>query len=104
MYFVYILYSSKTDKYYIGSTDDLESRLKHHNYGATPSTKSGAPNWNIVHKEILPDKSAALKRELEIKRKKSRKYILWLIQNSSVDQSVPTAVGKVIGSNPLSST
>jgi putative endonuclease len=69
MYFVYILYSSKTDKYYIGSTDDLESRLKHHNYGATPSTKSGAPNWNIVHKEILPDKSAALKRELEIKRK-----------------------------------
>ncbi|RZS94719.1 GIY-YIG nuclease family protein [Cecembia calidifontis] len=69
MYFVYILYSSKTDKFYIGSTDDLESRLKHHNYGATPSTKSGAPNWRIVHKEILPDKSSALKRELEINSK-----------------------------------
>ncbi|WPR75430.1 GIY-YIG nuclease family protein [Algoriphagus sp. NG3] len=43
MYYVYILYSSKTDKYYTGSTDNLASRLKHHNSGATPSTKSGAP-------------------------------------------------------------
>jgi putative endonuclease len=85
MYFVYILYSSKTDKFYIGSTDNLESRLKHHNCGATPSTKSGAPDWHIVHKEILTDKSSAIKREIEIKRKKSKKYILWLIQNSAVD-------------------
>lgn len=40
MYFVYILFSSKTEKYYIGSTDNLESRLKHHNAGATPFTKA----------------------------------------------------------------
>ncbi|MFC0262719.1 GIY-YIG nuclease family protein [Fontibacter flavus] len=81
MYVVYILYSSKTDKYYVGSTDNLHDRIKHHNYGATPSTKSGAPNWILVYYETLTDKSSALKRELEIKRKKSRKYIEWLIQN-----------------------
>jgi len=40
---VYILFSSKTGKYYIGSTDNLEGRLKHHNAGSTSSTKSGAP-------------------------------------------------------------
>ncbi|WP_445083344.1 GIY-YIG nuclease family protein [Algoriphagus sp. oki45] len=47
MYFVFILYSSKTERYFIGSTDNLGSRLKHHNSGATPSTKSGAPLWEI---------------------------------------------------------
>jgi putative endonuclease len=71
MDFIYILHSSKTEKYYVGSTDDLERRLKHHNSGATPSTRSEAPNWKIMYSEILPDRTAALKRELEIKRKKS---------------------------------
>jgi putative endonuclease len=70
----------------VGSTDNLELRLKHHNYGATPSTKAGAPNWVIVHSEILPDRTAALKRELEIKRKKSRKYIEWIIQSNVISR------------------
>jgi len=79
VYFVYILYSVKTNKYYIGSTENVESRLKHHNSASTPSTKSGAPLWEIKLIEVLTDRSAALKRELEIKKKKSRKYIEWLI-------------------------
>ncbi|UJP67028.1 GIY-YIG nuclease family protein [Mongoliitalea daihaiensis] len=83
MYFVYIIYSSKTDKFYIGSTDNLESRLKHHNSRLTPSTKSGAPFWEVVYTETVVDRTTALKREIEIKRKKSRKYILSLIENSS---------------------
>lgn len=78
MYFVYILFSSKTDKYYIGSTDNLESRLKHHNAGATPFTKAGAPLWEIKYIEHYPDRSAALKRELE-KKEKNKRYIEWLI-------------------------
>nr|WP_287938192.1 GIY-YIG nuclease family protein [Algoriphagus sp.] len=79
MYYVYILFSSKTNKFYIGSTDNLNSRLNHHNSGATPSTKSGAPFWEIKYHEIHPDRSEALKRELEIKKKKSKRYIEWLI-------------------------
>ena len=47
MFYIYILFSDKTNRYYIGSTDDLDRRLKHHNAGSTPSTKSGAPNWEI---------------------------------------------------------
>jgi putative endonuclease len=39
MYYIYILFSLKTNKYYVGSTDDLQRRLKHHNGGSTPSTK-----------------------------------------------------------------
>ena len=85
MYYVYILYSSKTDKFYTGSTDNLESRLKHHNAGSTPSTKSGAPFWELKYTEILHDRTSELKRELEIKKKKSRKYIEWLITDNSTE-------------------
>jgi putative endonuclease len=83
MYFTYILFSTKTNKYYVGSTDNLESRLRHHNAGSTPSTKSGSPFWEIVYAEQFEDKTLSLKREIEIKRKKSRKYIEWLVQNQS---------------------
>ena len=79
MYYVYILFSPKTNKFYIGSTDSPETRLKHHNSGATPSTKSGAPSWEIKYLEKVADRSIALKRELEIKKKKSRKFIEYLI-------------------------
>jgi putative endonuclease len=83
IYFIYILFSQKTNRYYIGSTDDLARRLKHHNGGSTPSTKSGAPNWEIRYSETVPDRATALKRELEIKKKKSRNYIEWLIQKTN---------------------
>ena len=81
MYFVYILFSSKSCKYYIGSTDNIESRLKHHNAGSTPSTKSGAPHWELKYMESLSDRTAALKREMDIKKKKSKRYIEWLISS-----------------------
>jgi putative endonuclease len=82
-YSVYVIYSPKIDQFYIGSTNDLEARLKHHNYGATPSTKKGAPDWIIKYTETFQDKSSALKREIQIKKKKSRKYIQFLINSAS---------------------
>ena len=68
---IYILFRLKTNKYYIDSTDNLVRRLKHHNAGSTPSTKSGAPNWEIRYTETVPDRTAALMHELEIKKKKA---------------------------------
>ncbi len=69
MYYIYILFSLKTNKYYIGSTDDLARRLKHHNVGSTPSTKPGALDWEIRYTETVPDSPTALKHELEIKKR-----------------------------------
>ncbi len=40
MYYVYILLSEKDKKFYIGFTSDLKRRLKEHNEGKNPSTKS----------------------------------------------------------------
>lgn len=69
MYFVYIIKSEKTNRYYIGYTSNLNDRLRHHNSGSTASTKSGIP-WNIVYTENFPTKKEAWLREHQIKRYK----------------------------------
>ena len=81
MWFIYILYSNKLDRYYTGSTDDLEWRLERHNSGWGRYTKKGIP-WKLVYNEEYFTKTEALKREREIKKMKSRKYIEELISHS----------------------
>ena len=77
-FFVYILYSKTVDQYYIGHTEDLEDRLKRHvNHGSKATKK--ANDWVVVFTEGFNTKSEAFQREMEIKRKKSRKFIEWLI-------------------------
>ena len=49
-YFVYILYSEKTDRYYVGQTQNLDERLVRHNTGRNKSTKPGIP-LTLVHFE-----------------------------------------------------
>lgn len=77
-WYTYIIYSSKIDKYYVGSTRDLEWRLERHNLGWGKYTKRGIP-WKIVYFEKFKIKSEALKREKEIKKMKSRSYVEKLI-------------------------
>ena len=73
-HYVYILYSEKTNHYYIGSSTNTEERLRRHNAGATPSTKQGRP-WKIVYTEIYTTKTEAVQREIYLKKMKSRVYI-----------------------------
>jgi putative endonuclease len=80
MAYMYILYSGKLDKYYIGASTDLERRLYEHNIGHSKFTSLGVP-WVVTYKEEYPDLNTAKKREAEIKKKKSRKYIEELIRS-----------------------
>ena len=77
-YYVYILKSEQFCRYYIGTTHDLKLRLERHNSGRTVSTKRYVP-WEIKYVEEYEDKRDALRREREIKRRKSRVYIERLI-------------------------
>jgi len=70
-YSVYILESLKDKTYYIGSTQNLESRLKRHNEGRVAYTKPKRP-WKLIYSEEHPDRSSAAKKEYEIKKHKSR--------------------------------
>jgi putative endonuclease len=80
-WYTYILYSPNIDKYYTGSTNNLEWRIQRHNQGWGKYTKRGIP-WKLVYYETFNNKSNALKRENEIKNKKSRAYIKSLIDKA----------------------
>ncbi|WP_084362771.1 GIY-YIG nuclease family protein [Roseivirga echinicomitans] len=82
MYYVYIIYFQSRDKYYIGSCDHLERRLDDHNSGRSTYTKTGKP-WVLKYSETIESRSMARVREAEIKKKKSRKYIEYLISSAS---------------------
>ena len=80
MFFTYIIFSGNLNRYYVGSTRNLQDRLHRHNNSGSKSTKK-ASDWVIVFSEIFSTRSEALHREMEIKRKKSRKYIESLIKD-----------------------
>ena len=65
-YYVYILQSQKDGKYYIGSTSEVEARLRFHNSGLQRSTRHRIP-FTIVYTETFESKPEALKREKQIK-------------------------------------
>ncbi|HRP57304.1 GIY-YIG nuclease family protein [Agriterribacter sp.] len=77
---VYILYSTTLDQYYTGQTENLKDRLFRHNNSGSKSTKQ-ANDWKLVYSEAFETRKEAVKRESEIKKKKSRKYIEWLISS-----------------------
>ena len=62
------------DQYYIGHSENLENRLFRHNNSGSKFTKK-TKDWRLVYSEEFNSKSAASKREMEIKKKKSKKYI-----------------------------
>ena len=74
----YILFSNKLNKYYVGSTTDIERRFAEHNRGKEKFTKTGIP-WVIVYTQIFDVILQARKREFFIKKMKSRKFIESLI-------------------------
>ena len=80
-YYLYIIQSAADGGYYIGTTQDLEDRIRRHNQGRSKFTKTKCP-WHLVYSEEHVDRSAAMKREYAIKRKKKRDYIEQLIRTS----------------------
>ena len=66
MYFVYLLKSNKNGKIYIGSTKNLERRLKEHNSGKCFSTKSLIP-LEITYYEAFQYEEDARLREKRLK-------------------------------------
>ena len=74
MYFVYVLWSQKLSKRYVGSSDDSERRLAEHNTGSNKFTKGGIP-WIKIYQEEFQTKTEALKREKFLKSGQGRKWL-----------------------------
>ena len=74
MFHVYVLRSEKTGRRYIGSSQDIESRLGEHNSGQSLATKHGIP-WRLVHQEHFPTRAEAVRRERFYKTGKGRDFL-----------------------------
>lgn len=80
MYFVYIL-ECADGTFYTGITTDVKRRLEEHKNKKGGGYTSAHGAKRIVYSEKAPSRSAALKREAEIKRLK-RFQKLMLIKSS----------------------
>ena len=67
MYHCYILYSEKLDKYYIGSTFNVQERLRRHNSSNRGFTSAGKP-WELKYAEEFKNKSLALNKRKTTKK------------------------------------
>jgi putative endonuclease len=61
-YTVYLLYSKKDRKLYVGCTSNLEARIERHKKGYILATKYRRP-LVLIHSEIFEDKATAFNRE-----------------------------------------
>ena len=75
-YFVYILYSHRLDRFYVGMTGDIQTRLLQHNHPIDPVkfTSRGVP-WILFLSIQCESNCQARKMERIIKDKKSRVFI-----------------------------
>jgi putative endonuclease len=78
-YFVYILYSPKFVKTYVGQSDNLAERLIKHNSGKVKSTKPYLP-WVLIHSESFTSRAEAMKREAWFKSRAGRKKIAEILE------------------------
>ena len=75
-YFVYILFSESLNRFYIGTTDDVNKRLHEHNTGHYDNsfTIKGIP-WSLFHVIECMNSKQAFELERFIKKMKSAVFI-----------------------------
>ena len=83
MYNIYVLKSSKDNKFYIGCTSNLNKRLLDHNKGRVKSTKSRKP-LELIFKEKYSDKYQAFNKERYYKTAKGKKELKIKIKHCGI--------------------
>ena len=66
MYYVYLIESLQTNKYYIGQTSNIEDRITRHNAGYEKSIKAYRP-WKLVGFIETKTRKEAMRLEKKIK-------------------------------------
>jgi putative endonuclease len=74
LFYVYIIHSPRLQRYYIGSTSNVEKRLREHNAGKSISTRAGIP-WELVRIECFATRSEAILQERKIKARGIGRYL-----------------------------
>jgi len=83
MFTVYVLYSDKHHKIYIGYTSDLPSRLLSHNEISKNTFTSKFRPWRLLYTEEFELKNDAMKREKQLKTGAGRKFVWDMINEQN---------------------
>ncbi len=83
MYYVYILYSSKSRDFYYGYSTDLKKRFAEHNSGLSKATKPYIP-WKLVWYCGFETRKLAKDFELYIKSGSGKAFAYKRLVNSEV--------------------
>src|SRR5690606_39805824 len=81
MFSVYVLYSPKYQKIYIGYTSDLENRLRSHNELASKGWTVRFRPWQLLFSEHYTDEKRSLEREKSCNVLEGRDGIWNVIKN-----------------------
>ncbi len=73
-FYVYILKSAVTAKFYCGQTSDLNIRLDKHNAGLVKSTKHAVP-WKLIHFISCISRAEAMALEKSIKARGIQRWL-----------------------------
>lgn len=87
MAWVYILQSKENNKFYIGSTENLEQRLLHHAGKHTPSTKR-LGTMKLVFSQKYPTLKEARTIESRLKNLKRKDYIEKIVEEGIIKMRV----------------
>jgi len=90
MFYVYVIYSPKYSKIYIGFTSDLANRLKSHNELSKKGWTIKYRSWQIVYTEQYNLEEEARANERRLKSAKSREGI-WSLINKKIEDGVMSA-------------
>ncbi len=83
MHFLYIIYSPTTEKFYTGETNDFSARLNLHNtHKNIKAFTKVAADWKPKLIFNCKTREEAIYLERFIKRMKSRKFLLKIIEKS----------------------
>ncbi len=77
MFWVYAIYNQKHKKIYIGQSANLENRVVLHQNKlfAKSYTARFDGEWSLIYDEAVLDRSAALKREKQLKGYQGRRFL-----------------------------
>jgi putative endonuclease len=73
-YCVYIIFSEKLNKFYVGFTIDIDNRVIQHNQGISTFTARGIP-WKLVHTFFVNDINEARLLEKKIKGRGIKRFL-----------------------------
>lgn len=82
MYYTYVI-ECKEGSRHVGSTKDMDAKLREYNKKSTIWTRNGT-NWKVIYLEEFSDELSASRKEAWLKTDSGKYYINTLLEKTEV--------------------